>query len=77
MSCSNSYYFNSAGLCTQVNPNCKSSDSSGNCLTCYAGYHLEGNLCTLVVHQALTDTLCNKFENGVCLSCSAYSYLNS
>lgn len=75
MSCSHLYYFNTEGLCTQVNPNCKTSDANGNCLSCYGGYHIDNHLCVLIP-QEVVQGLCNQYENGVCVSCPVYSYLN-
>ena len=73
--CSVGYYFNQNGICTQVNPFCKTSNQ-GDCLSCYAGYSLSSGNCTVSVDPVIDNPYCSRWENGVCRSCSRFSWAN-
>lgn len=73
--CSVGYYFNQNGICTQVNPFCRTSNQ-GNCLSCYAGYSLSMGNCTVSINPAIDNPYCTRWENGVCQSCSRFSWNN-
>lgn len=57
--CYESYYLNSEAKCIQINPLCKSSNSStGLCLSCFKGYSLRNGQCS----QAFADPNCAKYD---------------
>lgn len=69
---------NISGVCTAVNPLCKTHDERGNCLTCFNGYLVENNGCTLapqIVNNNNNLNLCLRAENGVCVECATRAYL--
>lgn len=46
--CYYGYYFNNqSGFCVPVNPQCKSWNSQGHCLSCYSGYEISGTQCVV------------------------------
>lgn len=74
--CSIGYYFNQNGICTQVNPFCKTSNNQGDCLSCYAGYGLSNRNCNVLPNPSDSNPYCTKWVNGICQSCSNFSWLN-
>lgn len=75
--CSASAYF-SNGVCTQVNPLCKTFDSTnGACTSCYAGYNLNNGDCAAAPqtqdNSAPADKLCAQWVGTVCQKCSVGS----
>jgi proprotein convertase subtilisin/kexin type 5 len=76
--CSESSYFN-GGLCTQVNPLCKTFDNNnGACLSCYSGYILLNSDCVLAPdNKAPADILCAQWQSGVCTKCSQGAFFRS
>jgi hypothetical protein len=47
LKCSNNWYLNINNKCAQISPLCNSSDSNGNCMSCYKGYSLLNGSCVL------------------------------
>lgn len=74
--CSFGYYFNQNGICTEVNPFCRSNDGKGNCLSCYAGYALSNGICSIAPNPSDNNPLCSRWSNGVCQACAVFSWLN-
>ena len=70
------------GACVPVNDQCSTfDDATGNCLTCYRGYNLEGGKCiiqdlTLIVPA---DKGCAdwNWNDRICLSCSSHWFMNA
>lgn len=54
---------------------CRTSDTYGNCLSCYPGYVLLNNNCTVTVNS-FNNPNCANFSNGVCVRCSQGYYMN-
>ena len=64
--CSNRYFINGFGFCQEVNPLCNNYDqSTGNCLTCYPGFAIEGTGCVETTSE-VTDQYCKTWEGTVC-----------
>lgn len=78
MRCSVGFFFNAQNLCTKVSDLCATADeSSGRCLSCYAGYALDVDSGRCVVDEGfLTDNNCAEFEEGVCVKCSIGFFFN-
>ena len=75
--CSSNFYLNTDGRCKQISPLCKTaSQSTGACLSCYAGYVLQGTNC-VVGGAATLDANCATFNNNICINCSSNYYLNT
>lgn len=74
--CSQGYYFNQNGICTEISPFCRTNDGRGNCLTCYAGYALNAGSCVVAPNPADDNPYCNRWVAGVCQSCASSSYLS-
>lgn len=69
--CYTSFYV-LGGVCKEVNPLCKTSNSSdGTCLSCYPGYSLSNGFCIIPVtySQQATDPYCLSFIKDQCASC--------
>ena len=70
------------GVCVPVNDQCSTFDeNTGDCLSCYLGYNLEGGKCiiqdlTLVVPA---DKGCSDWNwaNQICLTCSNHWFMNA
>lgn len=74
--CSPFSYF-SAGVCTQVNPQCKTFNSfNGACTSCYAGYVLSSGACNAAASQ-LTDLLCAVWRGPLCVQCAQSAYFRN
>jgi hypothetical protein len=71
-------YFVKFGKCEQVNPICMTSNSvSGACLTCYPGYGLSGDNCTVAAVQNKADVNCKTYDNNqLCTECYQGHYLS-
>lgn len=79
--CSVNAWFNN-GVCTQVNPLCKTFDSTnGACLTCYQGYAVSYGNCALVQvgpdNTAPSDLLCAKWNGNICVQCSTTAFFRN
>jgi hypothetical protein len=62
--CKNGYYLNN-GICAVVNPRCATYQmTTGNCLSCYSGYTLNGIYCIATVPCTIT-------ANNLCTGCPA------
>ena len=55
---------------------CRTSDSFGNCLSCYPGYSLLNNNCTVTINS-FSNPNCANFSNGVCVRCSQGYYMRA
>ena len=67
----------SMGVCTMVDPLCKTfDDKNGNCLSCYDGRTLANGICVIIQDQKKIDVNCAKFENQSCVKCSNGFYFN-
>lgn len=80
VSCSSGYYFNASKACVQVDPFCKTFNSSALvCAKCYSGFALVGGVCSLGAgSQPVLDVNCKLFDgSGVCLNCSKGFYFDS
>lgn len=83
--CANRYYL-SKGVCTQVDPTCKTWDTMrGHCTSCYSGYTCGENefSCRPAATPAVNSSdpnsfkkYCIKYRNGVCAGCSYRFYLS-
>lgn len=59
ITCSQGFFFNSNGVCSQANPNCLTWNSTnGNCLTCYNGYIINGTTCIVNTNPVNGDKNC-------------------
>jgi len=76
--CSIGSFFNSNGVCSQVEPSCRSFNQlTGDCISCYPGYQLTiTKTCVKIVEGSNRNPLCSEFTNGVCLKCSSGSFFN-
>lgn len=79
--CSTNWVFNPKGACTPVSDLCKTSDTTGNCLSCYVGYDLINGSCLYSPSNNAkpTDGGCKVWDwkNSVCLECSTNWVFNS
>jgi hypothetical protein len=76
--CSNNYYLNSQGVCTQNNPLCRTSSNTGACLSCYPGYVIQGLTCVISTSQTSNaDPNCKSTDaNGACTGCYSSFFLS-
>jgi hypothetical protein len=74
LSCSKGWFANSNGVCVPVSDQCASSNSAGNCLTCFKGYDLKDGACLFSefnnAHPSDSGCATWDWDNQVCLSCS-------
>lgn len=56
--CSEKWVFNSQRICIPVSDQCKTSNSVGNCTSCYKGYRLEGGKCAESIISRVSDLGC-------------------
>jgi hypothetical protein len=79
LQCSQSYVFNSNGVCQAVSSQCKTYDNFGNCLTCYTGYNNQNGQCVLAPQNGPNDLGCAQWDwnNQICLRCSKGWVFNS
>ena len=74
LACSKNWVFNANKVCVPVSDQCASSDSNGNCLTCFKGYDLKDGACIFSVFNNAkpADSGCATWDwdNQVCLACS-------
>lgn len=77
LECSERSFKNQQGVCTEVNPLCKTYNQLA-CLSCYPGYTLSNGQCITQSTQP-TDPGCARYDWGskVCLQCSYRFYFNS
>jgi hypothetical protein len=72
--CSTNWVFNPKGICIPVSDLCKTSDSKGNCLSCYVGYDLTNGSCLYSPSNNAKpiDGGCAIWDwiNALCLQCS-------
>lgn len=72
--CSKNWVFNAKDVCIPVSDLCKSSDNTGNCVTCYKGYDLVNGSCLYSPSNNAKpqDGGCASWDwdNAVCLACS-------
>jgi len=77
ITCSSNFFLSADGKCKQINPICKTADqNTGACLSCYPGYVLQGQTCS-VGAAATLDVNCAQFNNNLCVKCSNNYYLNA
>ena len=62
LECSKGYVFNLNGVCAKVSDLCRSSDTSGLCLSCYKGYDLINGQCAERIDDGPTDLGCAKWD---------------
>lgn len=82
--CSNRYYL-SNGVCQAVDSSCKTWDSQGYCLTCYAGYTCgeKERSCRAFTPPSKMSNLqdykqfCKSFKGAACTSCVFRYFLSS
>ncbi len=78
VNCSDGYFIGSTGLCTQVDPYCKSyNKTNGACLSCYDGFTLTGTKCLLSVVVNIPYCTSRSSSNGACLECMDGYYLSN
>ena len=78
LKCSFGYYLPASGLCTQVNPSCKTFDpTNGQCLSCFPGFSVQNGGC-LVGSSTPTAANCNQLDSntGKCIKCSFGFYFD-
>jgi hypothetical protein len=74
--CSTRFYFNQNGICTAVDPQCKTyDDATGSCTSCYQGYHIVGVTCILGEADS-TDQNCQIYIQQTCTQCYMGFYLS-
>jgi hypothetical protein len=66
--CSYRSYFDVNRRCQQVNPQCNTFTSDGQCTTCYDGYSLSKGSCILASN--LLPPNCREMWSGVCSECN-------
>ena len=79
LSCAARSYFDSFGICAPVSDQCQTWDPiDGSCFTCYAGYSLNGGVCTKSPILPPTDVGCKTWNaaQDICLACSNRFYFN-
>jgi hypothetical protein len=68
--------FNYNGVCTAVNTLCNTWDSfNGFCSSCYNGYVLNGNTCTINNQNVNNNPLCKTWNGANCIECATRTYL--
>jgi hypothetical protein len=70
LKCAPRAYFDSNGVCREVNKNCNTWDAfDGFCLTCYKGYEIKNGNCILSDVTGPTDNGCKRWDwdNKKCL----------
>jgi len=81
LACSHNWVFNSNGVCVPVSDQCKSSDASGACVSCYVGYDLKDGACVFSESNNAkpADLGCKTWDwtNQKCLACSNNWVFNS
>ncbi len=72
--CSNNWVFSTTGVCVPINDQCKTSDPSGACASCFKGYDLTEGKCIFSSFNNAkpSDSGCSKWDwdNQVCIECS-------
>ena len=70
VACFQGYYFDSGNqICRQANPLCKTSNSTGQCTSCYTGYEVARGTCLI---NAAKDVNCLTYDpsnNYYCIGC--------
>lgn len=67
--------FNFNGICTAVNTLCNTYDNfNGFCSSCYNGYIMSGNTCTINNQNVVTNPLCKTWNGPNCVECATRSY---
>ena len=71
LQCSDNWVM-SNGKCVPVSDKCKTFDTNGHCVSCYAGYNNVNGRCELAPIEKVTDEGCAKWNwnEKVCLQCS-------
>ncbi len=71
-------YFVKLGKCVQVNPICMTyNNATGACLTCYPGYGISGDNCTIAANPSKSDVNCKTYDNTQsCTQCYQGYYLS-
>lgn len=81
LQCSERYVFNSQGLCTPLDPNCRTFNTNNSCLECYKGYKISGTTCVLdeKINLPATDVGCAQWnwDSQICTKCSVRYMMNS
>ena len=77
LQCSDRYYFNSKGVCCEVQGTCQQFNSQqGICEKCYEGYSVVDGKCVGVDTVKPDNIRCAVWKNGVCAQCSKRWYFN-
>ena len=76
--CSQGYYFGQGDDCLLANTLCRTFDqSNGDCLSCFAGFRLEGRDCVEDEGSSL-NPFCAEFDaNNTCIRCSSGYYFDN
>ena len=81
LECSTNWVFNSQGVCVPVSDQCRTSDASGACLSCFKGYDLIKGQCVFSASNNAqpADLGCSTWDwdNQKCLLCSTNWVFNS
>ena len=81
LECSTNWVFNSKGVCVPVSDQCKTSDASGACSSCYKGYDLVKGQCVFSASNNAqpADLGCKTWDwdSQKCLECSNRWTFNS
>jgi hypothetical protein len=81
LACSKGWFFNAEKKCVPISDQCASSDSNGNCLSCYSGYDLKEGACLFSdfnnAHPADIGCASWDWKNQVCLACSKRWFFNA
>jgi hypothetical protein len=73
--CAQSTYFNANRICTPVNPYCATTSPSGQCLSCYNGFALKNNNCTVDNTTInVSNALCSIWSGLTCQQCATRTY---
>ena len=81
LACSKGWFFNAQKKCVPISDQCATSDSKGNCLSCYSGYDLKEGACLFSdfnnAHPADIGCASWDWKNQVCLACSKRWFFNA
>lgn len=81
LKCSKNWVFNTKGTCIQVSSQCLTSNTNGQCTSCYKGYDLVNGICYFSPSNNAKplDLGCAKWDwdNLICLQCSTNWIFNA
>ena len=75
--CSNWWYFDANGVCTEVSALCATYETNGLCASCYRGFNLNNGVCEPAPIQGPSDAGCHTWNGDVCEACSQNFVFNA